>query len=238
MHLESSEQAGAVSGEVFAEVGRSYARTSAAMHKAAQWCDILMLHLNTKACRADNAPGATLVHLAVGRKFDQPLAQAYRISLRYHVVAMTDEYLRIEMLAANGPLGTSDFRIGLEVVASDATHSLIHLTYSYSVGLIGRSAMAAYLATAGRSKVGFTIDGYDADRTPRYIGGMRGVVERNTMRYYLAVEALLESLDAPPAERAEKRLRSWFASIERFPRQLHEMELDEYLAMKRGEMAR
>ena len=67
---------------------------------------------------------------------------------------------------------------------------------------------------------------------------LRGVVERNTMRYYLAIEAYLGSLSAPPAEQQERRLRDWFAATERHARQLHEMERDEYLTMKRNEVQR
>jgi hypothetical protein len=65
---------------------------------------------------------------------------------------------------------------------------------------------------------------------------MRGVIERNTMRYYLAIDAYLDSLSAPPAQQVERRLKTWFAATERYPRQLHEIEEAEYLAMKRKEI--
>ena len=58
------------------------------------------------------------------------------------------------------------------------------------------------------------------------------------MRYYLAIEAFLGSLSAPAGARVEKSLRDWFAASERYPRQLHEMEQGEYLAMKRKEYLR
>ena len=58
------------------------------------------------------------------------------------------------------------------------------------------------------------------------------------MRYYLAIDAFLGALSAPPNARREKSLHDWFAGIERYPRQLHEMEQGDYLAMKRGEYAR
>jgi hypothetical protein len=58
------------------------------------------------------------------------------------------------------------------------------------------------------------------------------------MRYYLAIESFLGAQSAPAAERVEKSLRDWFTAIERYPRQLHEMERGEYLAMKRMEYAR
>jgi hypothetical protein len=70
------------------------------------------------------------------------------------------------------------------------------------------------------------------------VGSTRGLVERNTMRYYLAIDAYLAALSLPPAERAEKRLQTWFAATERFPRQLHEMDRASYLEMKHKEIQR
>ena len=58
------------------------------------------------------------------------------------------------------------------------------------------------------------------------------------MRYYLAVEAYLGTLDAPAAERMEKRLRAFHAGLERYPLQLRELELAEYLAIKRRDASR
>ena len=98
--------------------------------------------------------------------------------------------------------------------------------------------MQVYLGTIGRYKVGFTVAGTQPDGQPLHIGGMRGVAERNTMRYYLAIEAFLGAVSAPPQERLEQRLREWFAANERYPQQLHEMEQAEYLAMKRKEYSR
>jgi hypothetical protein len=73
---------------------------------------------------------------------------------------------------------------------------------------------------------------------PGLVGGVRGVMERNTMRYYLAIEAFLGALAAPPQARFEKRIRDWFAASERYPLQLHELDRAEYLGMKRVENLR
>jgi hypothetical protein len=116
--------------------------------------------------------------------------------------------------------------------------TFIHLSYSYAYGLVGRLAMQAYLGTTGRNKVGFTVAGTQTDGQPLHIGGMRGVVERNTMRYHLAIEAFLGALSEPPQAQLEKRLHDWFAAIERYPLQLHEMEQAAYLDMKRKEYRR
>jgi hypothetical protein len=125
----------------------------------------------------------------------------------------------------------------LEATPLDAGRSLLHLRYSYAFGFAGRVAMQAYLGTIASEKRGFTVVGKQADGRPLYIDGMRGLVERNTMRYYLAIEAYLGA-QAAPQDRLEKSLRDWFAAIERHPRQLHELEQGEYLAMKRKEYLR
>jgi hypothetical protein len=70
------------------------------------------------------------------------------------------------------------------------------------------------------------------------VDNLRGVIERNTMRYYLAIDAYLSAVDLPQAQRQEHRLREWYSATERYPRQLHEMEQDDYLAMKQKEIAR
>lgn len=64
---------------------------------------------------------------------------------------------------------------------------------------------------------------------------MRGAIERNTMRYYLAIEAYLGSLSLPPAQQQEYRLTNWFAATERYP-QLYEITRQQYLSMKRDEL--
>jgi hypothetical protein len=68
-----------------------------------------------------------------------------------------------------------------------------------------------------------------------HVGGIQGVAERNTMRYFLAIEAFLATPSAAPGPRPEERLRLFHAALERYPAQLHETTLAEYLAMKLAE---
>jgi len=98
--------------------------------------------------------------------------------------------------------------------------------------------MQMYLATVGSDKVGFTVTGQSADGQPVLIKGVRAVVERNTMRYYLAIDSYLASSQQPTASRFEASLQSWFSAAENYPRQLHEVTQPAYLAMKRAEHLR
>jgi hypothetical protein len=233
--IESSEATGHLKGDIYARVDQPFARLSGALQGVSQWCDILILHLNVKLCRAGAGDALGLV---VGRKFDQPLADAYRFDFSYSVAVRQADYLQVALNADAGPLGTSGYRIVLEAAPIDGRTSFVHLSYAYEQGLAARLAMQGYLATGGRGKVGFSVVGRQTDGSPIFVGDLRGVIERNTMRYYLAIEAYLGALDLPPAQQLAKRLNDWHSGVERYPRQLHELERAEYLELKRSEVKR
>ena len=238
LYLESDEASGELSGNIYALLEQPYAEVGPALQGTDHWCDILILHLNVKSCRTSTAKADDRLSLSIGRKSDQPLDEAYPVEFRYERVTVSPDYLQLMLKAAEGPLGTSHYRIALEVVALDNERSFLHLSYAYAYGMAANVAMQGYLATIGRNKVGFSVVDHTDDGQPIYIGGMRGVVERNTMRYFLAIEAYLGALTTAPQERLEKRLNDWFTGIERYPRQLHELERDEYLDMKHKEIQR
>jgi len=238
LYLESSESPQGVTGDIYALVNHPFAASAAALSSPRDWCEILILPINTKYCRAATGAPGSVLHVSIGKKYYQPVDQAYRLDFEYRVIAQSSSYLRVKLNAETGPLSTRDYRIVLEAVPLDSGRTFIHLSYSYAFDTIGRLAMQLYLATGGRSKVGFTVTGMQADGQPLHIGGTRGVVERNTMRYFLAIEAFLGALPMPVQARLEKRLQDWFAAAERYPRQLHELEQDEYLEMKRKEHLR
>lgn len=203
---------------------------------SANWCDVLILHLNTKYCYASSSSNGKRLSVNIGKKVEQPLAYAYRVEFNYHVVAASPEYFQVKLNADSGPLGTKDYRIVLKAVAIDGKRTFLHLTYSYSYGMASRTAIKIYLATIGSDKVGFTSTGRQSNGQPGYIGGVRGVVERNIMRYYLAIDAYLSALSLPLDKRLEKRLSTWFSATEQYARQQHEVERQEYMQMKYSEI--
>jgi hypothetical protein len=236
--LESSEASNQLKGNIYAVIDYPFSTVRAELNNPDHWCDVMLLHLNTKYCHAVSTPRGTALNINIGKKTPEALTDSSRIKLNYTVAAAASDYLNIVLDARNGPMGTSDYRIMFEATPLSANKSFIHLTYAYSIGLAGRIAMQTYLATVGHGKVGFTAIGRNENGNPEYIGGMRGVIERNTMRYYLAIDAYLSALNAPPDEQFERRLEKWFAETERYPRQLHEIERRDYIDMKRAENAR
>lgn len=236
--LDSGEAADRVTGSIYAVIDHPFDTVSATLSNADRWCDILSLHLNTKYCRAAKTSGGSVINLNVGEKHDQALDETYRMELAWRVSTKTTDYLQALLSAAEGPLSTSNYRLVFEAIPLNNGQTFIHLSYAYAYGMLGRLAMQAYLGTAGRNRVGFTQSGTQTNGQPRHIGGMRGAVERNTMRYFLAIEAFLGALSQPLPAQFEKRLHDWFAATELYPRQLHEMERSTYLEMKRREHRR
>ena len=236
--LESVQSSGDPKGEVYAIVDQPFGVVGPALQGMDHWCDLLILHLNVKGCSSAGKPPAEVLSLIVGRKFDQPLDEGYRVDFAYAMPAASADYLRVQMAADSGPMGTRNYRLALEATPLDDARSFVHMSYAYAYGGAARFAMQAYLATAGRDKIGFSVVGKTEEGKSIYIDGVRGVVERNTMRYYLAIEAYLGAISAAPGEQQEKRLRDWFAATERHAAQLHEMGRDEYLKMKRNEVQR
>ena len=178
------------------------------------------------------------MHLNLGKKYDQALAETYKASFNFEQINNTDNYFSTELSAAEGPLGTSDYRIWVEATPLNSKQTFLHFTYAYSFGLTGRIAMKGYLATIGKDKVGFTVNETLSNGQPDYIKGVRGVVERNTMRYYLTIEAYLAALNQPANKQLDKRLERWFDSTEQYAKQLHEVERSDYLEMKTKEYQR
>jgi hypothetical protein len=232
------EGPGASQGEVYAVVDYPIATVSDAFSSPANWCDALILHLNVKYCRPVPRDGRTVLATAIGRNIDQPLSSAHRVEFTFRLAASRPDYVDVELKARKGPLGTSNYRISLEAVGLENERAFVHLRYSYSYGSVSRLATKAYLATSGSDKVGFTVIGDSNDPKPKFIGGVRGAIERNTMRYYLAIDAYLGALATPVPARFEQSLERWFSATELYPRQLREIDRDTYFAMKRSEYQR
>jgi hypothetical protein len=236
--IDSAEAGAKLKGDVYAVLDHPYASVERTLQNPNDWCAIMILPFNTKYCHPVKVGGGTRLAMRIGRKADQPVDEAYHLDLDLHPGVATPEFFESQLTSKEGPVGTRDYRIMLEAIPLDAQRTFMHLSYSYGYGGMGRFAMQAYLSTAGASKVGFSVVGRDANGAPQYIGGVRGAIERNVMRYYLAIEAHLASLSAPPDHRQEKSIEAWFDSSERYARQLHEMDRSQYIALKKGETER
>ncbi len=229
LRIESTESDGRLRGEIRAVIGHPFHRVSA-LADPAHWCGLLTFLPNIRQCRA-GADGRQLT-LQFARRFDEPVADTYAV--RFGVgTSLLDDGLEIVLRAPDGPLGTSDYRLELAAIPAGEGQVSLRVQYGYAYGLIAGLLARAYLATRGRDKVGFTVVGTDAQGRTEYIDGLRGAVERNAMRLYLAIDAYLDAIDEPPGRRREQSLRAWLDAIARHPRQLAEENPAAYFEAKR-----
>ncbi|QQC66898.1 hypothetical protein [Paraburkholderia ginsengisoli] len=242
LYLESQELPSALKGDIYGVVDYPFAVVKGTLNDPAQgptnWCDVLILHLNTKYCHASTSESGTVLAVNIGKKTEESLSSSYRVQFNYRPAVSSPDYFRVELSAATGPLSTKDYRIVLEAIPVGDNRTFIHLTYAYGYGTAGRLAMKTYLATIGSDKVGFSSATDPSTGETHYVGGVRGLVERNTMRYYLAIDTYLGALSSPPNARLDKCLTAWFDATEQYSRQLHEVSRADYLQMKHNEYQR
>ena len=236
--IRSQIEDGKATGHVYAVLQHPFTDVSAMFQSVKQWCEATTLHINIKLCTANYQPDdqATL-SLYVGEKEYQSPDQAYRVDYHYRVTARSARFIQTHLSAKSGPLDSKDYVINVEAIPLGDNTSFIHFSYSARYGIFSRLLLDAYLATAGRNKVGFTATGEDADGNTLYIKGLQGIIERNCMRYFLALQSHLDTLSLPADQRYEASLNEWYGFTLKYRKQLYEVDREEYLSAKHREHA-
>lgn len=235
--VDSTEAGGRLHGSVYAVSRQPFQVAAASLSRPGVWCEMLMLPFNTRSCTLNEQGARPTLTLDITRKNEvADSGGGHALPLAWNRSAASADYLEIGLRSAAGPFGTSDYAIELRATALPRGQTFMHFTFSLQFGAAARLATQAYLATVGRDKIGFSTVGPPGSERP--VGGMRGIVERNAMRHFLAIEAWLATANVPAPARLDARLSEWFDATERYPRQLHEMGKDEYLRLKRQAAAR
>jgi hypothetical protein len=230
--VRSEERDNRMHGEILGVIEYPFPGVADLLTQTRSWCDIGLLHLNTKACTFAHSE-ETRIMLFTGRKHYQTPNEAE--PLRYVFSSFRQKgFLRALLSAETGPLGTSNYRIRAEAVPLDEGRTFLRFRYEHSYGLRARLAMQAYLLTLGRGKEGLSMHPGETTR-PSRIDGFRGVIERNALRYFYAIMAILETSHLLEINRLEEASRVWFALTEQYP-QLYEITKEEYLANKAKEI--
>ena len=235
VYLQSDGDNGAIRGDVFGVIPHSFSTVRDALATPANWCEMVPMHLNIKACTYRYIDAECHLNIYTGRKFYEMADDVYLLDYRYQVDTKQKDYLHTTLTAEDGPLDTANYAITAEAVPLGESSTFIHFSFSYEHGFITSLAMTGYFATLGSGKIGFTVVGKNVDGKPIYVDGIRGVIERNTIRYYFAIQSFLDTLTIPAEDRFEARINNWFDLTERYHAQLYEMDKKDYLSYKRQE---
>jgi len=233
--LDSVVQGDNVRVDVYGIFDAPLSNVAKALKVPANWCDIVSLPPNVKACTYGELPGAWLLTFYLGRKVYQPPEKTHQVIYHNRKVEERQGYLDIVLTAEAGPFGTMDHRLRFEALPLDAGRTFVHVVYAYRDTAALRFVAKGYFATLGRDKVGFTVTGADQYGEPVYIGGPRGAIERSAVRYYLAIEAFMSTLHYPAEQRFNMRIRRWYDLASRYPQQLFDLDRQDYLTFKTAE---
>lgn len=230
--LVSVEQDGMLGAEVTSILPYPFATAATTLANVENWCQFMPLHFNIKACIYETDQQGEMVTLYSGRKTYQTPDSSHKLTYRVVKHEEGDGQFALLLLADSGPAGTRDYRIEVNALqVSEGT--LLHISSSYRPSMTSSLLTHTYLSTLGRDKVGFTR--IEQDGVMRPVQGMRGVIERNVMRYQIAMNTFLTTQSLPATSRHEAALKRWFEENERYPHQLHEMSEKEYLEIKQRE---
>ena len=232
--IDSSEQGNILTSRVLMKLPVSYLRFRRSLSHPRLWCEFLILHLNIKSCVIERQQGEDILVLFAGRKYYQPPEITYRLEYRFKLIDNRDGFFEVLMDAPSGPLSTSNYRIHIRAIPFD-NQTVMALGFSYTQSFISRAATFSYLNTLGRNKVGFSVTSSTVNNTPVYVSGIKGVIERNVMRYFLALESYLRLKRNTEPDSFKRLLITWYQSTERYHRQLYEYEQDVYLQAKQKE---
>lgn len=230
--LVSAEQDGVLSADVTSILPYPFDMAAPALGTAENWCQFMPLHFNIKACTYEIRQGNELLTLYSGRKGYQTPEESQALVYRVEKRELENGRLSLLLHAENGPANTRDYRIEVNALrVKEGT--LLYIHSSYRPSLTSSLLTRTYLSTVGRDKVGFTRINKDGESHP--VQGVRGVIERNVMRYQLAIDTFLGTQSLPESTRREAVLTRWFKQNESYPQQLHEMTEKEYLEIKHRE---
>lgn len=119
LFLESSEHDHRVTVDVYGVFDYPFNSVVDVVKVPANWCGMLFLHPNIKACTYSELQDEWLLTFHVGRKVYQSPEDAHQIIYHYRKVDQHPEYLEIILAADKGPLGTKDHLMKFEVLPLD-----------------------------------------------------------------------------------------------------------------------
>ena len=219
-------------GVVYAKLNVRYKQLVSLLNSTQNWCEILILHINIKSC-LNHANDNGVIEVFVGGKRYQPPEQAHRVAYRFSIQHLQEKYTQINLVAEEAPMGMDDGIFTVTLWQLEQHETLVKFSYSYNLNFISRLTLSAYLHTLGRNKIGFSTQPHQSNNQPVYVGGVQGLLERNIMRYFFALETYLSF----PEDTANfnQRFKHWYARTMDYKDQLYDVEKAVYLSSKQQE---
>jgi len=233
LHVRSQIKGNRLQADVFAIKQQTVEELFDVLSVAKNWCQFVTLHLNIKACTYQSDKQAILTFYA-GRKFYQSAEDAFALQYQFQIKEKAKDYFKLLLSADEGPFSTSDYQIVVEVKSME-DKSIVHFSLAYSSSLTSRMGTSVYLSTIGSDKKGFSQRINERGQS-EFIQGTEGIIERNVMRYFLALNIYLKAVTAD-TKSTQKLASDWYDESEKYSLQLHELEKKDYMSNKAREFS-
>lgn len=232
--VHSKDDGEVATAEVYGVLDKPFADIAAILGDLASWCQFMPLSLNIKACTWSKFLATVTLYIGPKEYHAPTDFSVSKVAFTYKVSQLPQQ-INIELTTASGATGTERNTIVVEAMAATPAQTVVHFVSTTEFTYAGRLAMDTYLATMGSSRIGFSMVTNDEGQLPAPIKGIKGVVERNAMRYYLALQAYSEQRGTPGTDLFYRCAGDWFDLTEHYPKQLHELDKQTYLDSKRHE---
>ncbi len=97
--LDSSESSSRLKSDIYAIANYPLALVKANLNNPKNWCEVMILHINTKYCRAEVGSSGTLLKVNIGKKTPEDLADVPRVEFNYSVPALAADYFEVDLSA-------------------------------------------------------------------------------------------------------------------------------------------
>ncbi len=235
VYVHSKDENDTMTGVIYGVLHHPIEAVKRSLGSAANWCEIAPQHLNIKACTYQSVKNFCQLTFYSGRKYYEKADDVYQLGYRFEINEQSKNFIHIGLSANDGPVGTSHYHLNVKAIPIDKSNSFIYFSYSYQYNFISSMGMGTYLATLGSGKVGFSVTDQNEQGKPVYINGVRGIIERNAVRYYLAIQSYLDTRHIPSDKQFNARINKWFDLTEKHHLQLYEMSKKDYLEYKQQE---
>jgi hypothetical protein len=231
LQVRSEERDSLVSAEIHGIIDHPFRALATTFTEPSGWCDFLVLNPNIKTCTFRREAQETLLTLYIGSRNYRAPESATEQVYRFLVRARQPDYAAIALTAPQGMLGTTAHRFEFEA-GSVAGKTVVALSSSFEPSMLSRLLTGIYLGTVGRNMIGFSREATEAGTPGGYVRGVKGMIERNVMRYYLSLKAFLDTADLPAGRQFEVRASLAYDLMDLYPAQLRQMDKAEYLDIK------
>ncbi|MCX7171039.1 MAG: hypothetical protein NTY41_12335, partial [Proteobacteria bacterium] len=87
--LNSAETQNSLQGDIYAIVDYPFSAVKDGLNNPQHWCEVMILHINTKYCHAAEGATDTILSINLGKKTYEELADTSRVKFDYHLAAAT-----------------------------------------------------------------------------------------------------------------------------------------------------